>query len=168
MDSDSCGAIQVTVEAGAWEDAGADLDRLCRGTVTAAIALAAPAVAPRAEIGVLLTDDAAIRELNRAWRGKDRPTNVLSFPLRDWGAPPAEGLLLLGDIVVAYETTRREAAEAGRPLAQHLQHLLVHGTLHLLGHDHEETEAAERMERLEATILAGLGVPDPYREEAAA
>ena len=109
----------------------------------------------------MLTDDLAIRALNRDWRGKDKPTNVLSFPAQepraDRGAPR-----MLGDIVIAYETAAREAEVEGKPFMHHLAHLAVHGFLHLVGYDHEASEAADAMERLEVAILARLGVPDPY------
>lgn len=165
MESDSSQeAIVVAVESAAWQGAIADLDGLCRRAVAAALAAEAPAIACRAEVGVLLTDDEAIRALNREWRGQDRPTNVLAFPAQEPAGPalPPDGPLLLGDVVVAYGTSAREAEGSARPLADHLQHLLVHGTLHLLGHDHELAAAAERMERREVEVLATLGVPDPY------
>jgi probable rRNA maturation factor len=170
MESDSSRArVQVTVEADAWRAAIDDLDGLCRDAVAAALAAVAPAAARPVEIGVLLTDAAAIRELNRAWRGHDRPTNVLAFPAQDAASTVPEGSpILLGDVVVALETVLREAAHEGRLPSHHLQHLLVHGTLHLLGHDHADEAAAGRMERLEVEALRGLGVPDPYAEEAAA
>jgi probable rRNA maturation factor len=112
------------------------------------------------EVCVVLTNDAAIQELNRTWRGIDKPTNVLSFPagspVRDADSPT------LGDIVIAYDTTEREALAEGKPFLHHLSHLAVHGFLHLLGYDHQEDGPAEEMERREAEILAQLGVPDPY------
>ena len=114
-----------------------------------------------AELAIVLTDDSRIRALNHAWRGLDKPTNVLSFPADDRsggkGAPA-----LLGDIVIAYETTRREAREQGTPFLHHLAHLTVHGFLHLRGYDHEAEDEAETMERLERQILARLDIPDPY------
>jgi probable rRNA maturation factor len=146
----------------AWGEAIPEIEAICRATAMAALAAAAPS--REQELSVLLADDAAIRALNRDWRGKDQPTNVLSFPA---GAPAAEGApLLLGDVALAYETVAREAAEQGKSLADHTRHLLVHGVLHLLGHDHEDEAEAERMEILERSILAGLGVADPYRETA--
>jgi probable rRNA maturation factor len=111
-------------------------------------------------LAVLLTDDAAVRALNAAWRGIDKPTNVLSFP-----APRGErryAPVPLGDIAIACETTAREAQAEGKPLAHHLSHLAVHGFLHLLGYDHESDREAEAMEQLERKVLAALGVPDPY------
>lgn len=148
-------AIDISVESPRWERlAGAE------ATVRAAIEAAlADAGAADAEIGVVLADDARVRELNRIWRGKDAPTNVLSFP-----APGERNGVsrFLGDIVFALETIEREATEENKPAGQHLAHLAVHGTLHLLGFDHERDEDAEVMERREREILARLGVPDPY------
>ena len=147
--------LDVIVEEGAW-------DSSAEGTVRRALAEAA--VATRGDfkdrtLAVLLTDDASVRRLNAQWRGIDKPTNVLSFPP---GAHQQGPVTSLGDIAIAYETTAREAKEEGKPLADHLAHLAVHGFLHLLGHDHETDAAAEDMEHLERVILARLGVPDPY------
>ena len=108
----------------------------------------------------MLTDDAAIRRLNAAWRGLDEPTNVLSFPARRH----PRGGRVLGDIVIAYETTAREALAESKPFRHHLSHLAVHGFLHLLGYDHATDDEAEAMERLERAILARLDVPDPYEQ----
>jgi probable rRNA maturation factor len=114
-----------------------------------------------AELAVMLTDDAGIRTLNSNWRGIDKPTNVLSFPS---GAPRHDGQpILLGDIVIAYETTAAEAVAEGKPFLHHLSHLAVHGFLHLVGHDHETDPEADAMEALEQDILARLDIPDPYR-----
>lgn len=121
------------------------------------------------EVSVRLTGDAEVRALNRAYRGKDRATNVLSFPMMapaqlaaaTPGDPRCE--LLLGDVVLAYETCAGEAAERGIATADHAAHLLVHGALHLLGYDHETgDEAAEEMEAAERRALATLGIADPY------
>lgn len=117
------------------------------------------------EVSVVLADNDTVQALNRDWRGKDKPTNVLSFAtLDDEDAPQVPGApLLLGDIILAFETCRDEAAQMGKPLAEHLSHLVVHGVLHLLGYDHEEDEAeAEEMEALETAILARFGIADPY------
>jgi len=129
------------------------------GIVRRAITAAAPATARSAELSVTLTSDRAIRTLNRRWRGKDKPTNVLSFPApaQRRGAPRH-----LGDVVIAYETVASEAAAEGKAFGHHLAHLAVHGFLHLLGYDHESDRQAEAMERRERRILAGLGIPDPY------
>lgn len=111
-------------------------------------------------LSVLLTDDDTVQKLNRDWRGKDSPTNVLSFPA-EMPAIPGEPDFL-GDIALARETCEREAALDGKPLDDHLKHLVVHGVLHLLGYDHLDKAEAEEMESTETRILAGLGVPDPY------
>lgn len=112
-----------------------------------------------AELSIVLTDDAEQRVLNRDWRGIDKPTNVLSFPQLEPFAPPAG---LLGDIVLARETLEREAAELGKSFEDHFTHLVVHGFLHILGHDHVDDAEALVMEGLETQILASLGIADPY------
>jgi probable rRNA maturation factor len=129
-------------------------------TVRAAIAAAAERVPAEGELSVLLTDDEAVRVLNRNWRGIDKPTNVLSFPL----AADQVSFALLGDIAIAYETVAREAAAEGKPFLHHLAHLAVHGFLHLMGYDHATDSQAEAMERLERDILARLAIADPYAE----
>ena len=118
-----------------------------------------------AELAVMLTDDSGIRTLNNNWRGQDKPTNVLSFPaLQPTGKQSADDApRMLGDIAIAYETTRREADDEQKPFDHHLSHLAVHGFLHLVGYDHEKDDDAEAMESLEQEILAQLGIPDPYR-----
>jgi probable rRNA maturation factor len=125
-------------------------------TVCAAIDAAAALVPAEGEISVLLTDDTRVRDLNRAWRGLDQPTNVLSFP-----AARLSGALL-GDIAIAYETLAREAAADGKPFLHHLAHLVVHGFLHLLGYDHQTDSQADAMEGLERAALACLDIADPY------
>lgn len=107
-------------------------------------------------VTVLLTNDQTVRELNDRFRSNDRPTNVLSFPAID----NPEGFI--GDVALAYGVCSREAAEQGKPLGDHLQHLVAHGVLHLVGYDHQTDAEAEAMEALEQEILSGLGVPDPY------
>ncbi|NOJ39629.1 rRNA maturation RNase YbeY [Bradyrhizobium australiense] len=115
------------------------------------------------ELAVMLTDDAGIRTLNSNWRGIDKPTNVLSFPaLQPAADAPSDAPRMLGDIAIAYETTRKEADEEEKPFDHHLSHLAVHGFLHLIGYDHEKDDDAEAMEGLEREILAQLGIPDPY------
>ena len=117
------------------------------------------------ELGITLADDETVRVLNRDHRGQDKPTNVLSFPLLEGCAfePEAPGApLLLGDIILAYGTVAREAAEQGKSITGHAAHLVVHGALHLLGHDHLTDEDADAMERLETEILYKLGIADPY------
>jgi probable rRNA maturation factor len=110
-------------------------------------------------IAVLVDGDERIRALNRLWRGVDKPTNVLSFSYPD---TPAGLPRHIGDIAISYQTAAAEAAAEGKPFAHHMKHLAVHGFLHVLGYDHESDEDADAMERLERTILARLGVPDPY------
>ncbi len=143
--------------------AGWDAEPKTEACVEGAIGAAAKRVPGEGEVSVLLTDDAAVRELNRTWRGLDKPTNVLSFPAAKQasGQPP-----MLGDIAIAYETVAREAAEEGKPFLHHLAHLAVHGYLHLMGYDHQTDSEAEAMEALERDILRSLRIPDPYRAEA--
>lgn len=116
----------------------------------------------QAEVSVLLTDDAEVHTLNKKYRGVDRPTNVLSFAALDDEDEPIVDPMLLGDIVVAFETTKREAEEQGCSFADHLFHLVVHGMLHLIGYDHIEDRDAEEMEALEIKILAENGIGNPY------
>lgn len=111
------------------------------------------------EISIVLADDAFVRELNRNWRKIDKPTNVLSFPSDD---TECQGPRLLGDVVLAYETVAREALASGTPILDHAAHLIIHGTLHLLGFDHENEQEAGEMEALETRLLARLGIADPY------
>lgn len=148
-----------------WSVLG-DVEALARRSVEAAFAVACSPLEAPVVIGLLLADDAAIRELNRAWRGQDKPTNVLSFPAP---AQPSGGAgpRVLGDIALAYETVVREARQEAKVLADHVAHLLVHGTLHLLGRDHQGNEEADAMEALEIRALAGIGIANPYRDEAA-
>ena len=134
----------------------------------AASAYPAPLSTVSAELSIRLTSDAEVQALNRDYRGKDKPTNVLSFPMLDVDElaqlDEMQGEILLGDIVLAHETCAREAAERGISLADHATHLIVHGTLHLLGHDHLEDEEAEAMERIERDVLQGLGLHNPYED----
>lgn len=129
------------------------------GVVTRAIEAVLPD--DKRGIDVLLTSVAEMRLLNTEWRGKDTSTNVLSFPSPDMPVPEGE-VAHLGDIVLAWGTVAQEAREAGKALADHVTHLVVHGTLHLLGFDHEDDADADVMEHKETEILAGLGLADPY------
>jgi probable rRNA maturation factor len=141
-----------------------------QGIYAAAAALAAHPQGARArgaEAGVVLADDRIVRELNAAYRGKDAPTNVLSFPFQQPPGSVPEDRPYLGDVVLAAETIAREAAERGIAPTAHVQHLVVHGLLHLLGLDHATDAEAEQMEQLEAEILATLGIADPYAEQPA-
>jgi len=128
--------------------------------VERAIAAAAEAIdAPLGEVVVMLADDETVRSLNRDWRKIDKPTNVLSFPAAQ---TPGIEPLMLGDIVIAYETLTRECEAEDRVFLHHLAHLAVHGFLHLMGYDHQNDSDAEAMEQLETAILARLDMPDPY------
>ncbi|HEX2556353.1 MAG TPA: rRNA maturation RNase YbeY [Microvirga sp.] len=153
--------LDVAVEGGAWSELG-DAEALARRAVEAALGVASDAPRGPVEVSLLLTDDAGVRALNAAWRAKDRPTNVLSFPAP--AQPGVPGPRHLGDIALAFETLQREAREEGKTLADHAAHLVVHGTLHLLGYDHEGTGEAEIMEALEVKALMRLGIADPYRD----
>jgi probable rRNA maturation factor len=150
--------IDVRVDSDVWKE-----KRKVKAIVRRAVTQAAAALSPAdAELAVVLTDDSAIRLLNRRWRGVDAATNVLSFPTNNPGGNPP----VIGDIVLAYETIEREARSQHRPFAHHIAHLAVHGFLHLAGYDHERDEDAEKMERLERKILQRLAIPDPYRHVA--
>ncbi len=135
--------------------------KLGREAIEASVGECGVALRRGAELCVHLADDAHVRELNARWRGLDKPTNVLSFPAAD--ADHLDEARLLGDVVLAFETVAREAEDEGKPLADHYRHLIVHGFLHLIGFDHEDEADGEVMEAMETHILAGLGVPDPYR-----
>jgi probable rRNA maturation factor len=150
--------IDVLVQSALWRQPGKAKTLLRRAVRAAASALSTSG----AELAIVLSDDSAVRLLNRQWRGIDKATNVLSFPTETAdGAPP-----LLGDIVLAYETIAREARQEGKPFAHHLAHLAVHGFLHLNGYDHQRDQDAEAMEELERKILRRLAIADPYRSRA--
>jgi probable rRNA maturation factor len=144
----------VMVEDDGWEIIS-DLDQLVQ-TAVAAVFPDKPC-----SVDVLLTSDEEVQRLNREFRKIDKPTNVLSFPASLMPVMPGE-MAHLGDIVLAYETVAREATEQQKPLSHHVTHLVVHATLHLLGHDHENEDEAEIMESKEREILAHLNIPDPY------
>lgn len=151
--------LEIVHDAGRWQDFG----RLEEDVARAGHALCAHKAFRNlkpCEACVALSDDAGVRRLNGAYRNKDKPTNVLSFPAAELGSQP--GPRFLGDIVLAEETLLREAAEQRKPPGHHLQHLVIHGVLHLLGYDHETDAEAEVMERLETEILAAIGIDDPY------
>ena len=148
--------IEVEIEDAAWTSALPDAAAVAERAATAALGTV------EGDVVVLLTDDAAVQDLNARFRDRDRPTNVLSFPAADSAAPH------LGDLVLAFGVCAAEAAAQGKTLADHLSHLTVHGVLHLLGRDHEADGEAEEMEAEERSILASLGVADPYRADAQA
>jgi probable rRNA maturation factor len=149
-----------------WDRSGVS-DAALSLAALAAFEAAPPRVTPY-EVSIVLTNDAEIRALNQTWRGKDAPTNVLSFPAGEpFGDIPGEPRPL-GDVVLGGETVVAEARAKGISTADHASHLVVHGMLHLLGYDHDSDEDAARMETLETEILARLGIADPYDELAAA
>ncbi len=158
--------ISVDIVDERWQEAApGGVEPLVLDAVHAVLAMHGTA-AP-VEMGLRLTDDEEIHALNRDWRGMDKPTNVLSFALDEDAVVPGAPVPL-GDVVVAFDTCAREAADEGKTLADHLRHLVVHGTLHLLGFDHEDDAEADIMEDAERRILAGLGVSDPYAGSVAA
>ncbi|MEM7766323.1 MAG: rRNA maturation RNase YbeY [Pseudomonadota bacterium] len=148
--------VEVVVEDARWSD----LDRLARVAVPAALA-----GLDGCEVAVLGCDDARIATLNGDFRGKPRPTNVLSWPSEDRHPDTPPTAPDLGDIAIAFQTCAREAADQGKSFEAHVTHLLVHATLHLLGHDHEDAAEAERMEATERRIVISLGFPDPYGDD---
>lgn len=162
--------LEIDLEADEEWDSSTDWRLLARRAVESAISESAfPQLVDSrrtVELSVRLTNDEEVRNLNAKWRGKDRPTNVLSFPLagpdefHEANAPGPE--LMLGDVVLARGVCVREADEKGIPMERHATHLLVHGTLHLLGYDHQDDRSATEMERREARALAHLGIDDPY------
>ena len=159
-------ATEIMIVADSW-NAEPDAEAVIFRAIAAAAAHVDADTAD-AELAIMLTDDSGIRTLNQNWRGIDKPTNVLSFPALQ---PPADAEELddmprmLGDIAIAYETTRREADEQEKTFENHLSHLAVHGFLHLVGYDHEKDGDAETMEDLEREILAHLGITDPYADQ---
>ena len=164
-------SLEIALDSeGEWDSRSGHWADLATRAFAAAIAESAhPHIADiPAEVSLSLTDDEAVRSLNAQWRGKDKATNVLSFPMLETFDLPANGPpAMLGDIAMAYETCAREASEKSLPLENHAGHLMVHGMLHLLGHDHQDDETAEDMEAREVRALARIGIADPYLESAA-
>lgn len=151
--------IVIDVEDGDW-NAIPGLEGLAHSIVAAGLA-AEGVDAGGHEVSLVFTSDSSMAEINRDWRGKDKPTNVLSFPADDMPLPPGEPKPL-GDIVLAFGTVSREAEDQGKPLPHHAAHLMIHGLLHLLGHGHDDDAEAGEMERREIEILKGLGISNPY------
>ncbi|MFC5372018.1 rRNA maturation RNase YbeY [Brevundimonas faecalis] len=145
--------IEIELEDSAWAEALPDVEGVARRAAEAALGVV------EGDVVVLLTEDAAVRDLNARFRDKDRPTNVLSFPAAETAFPH------LGDVVLGFAYCAAEAESQGKTLADHLSHLVVHGVLHLLGRDHEDDAEAEEMEAEEREILTALGVADPYQIE---
>lgn len=148
-------SFDLIVEDDSWSALG-DLDALCRKAFDAAQSVAS---VDAGNIALLLADDGALHQLNRDFRGKDNPTDVLSFPSLPMDRP------FLGDIAVAWGVSATDAEIQGKKLADHLVHLLIHGYLHLLGFDHETDEEASEMEALEIKALATLGIANPYQTD---
>lgn len=147
--------IDVVVDDAKWAQALDEIGSLAEACYANAAALE-PGV--RGEIALLLADDSALRALNLRFRGRDAPTNVLSF------RADREKSGFLGDIAIAFETCERESRDQGVAFRDHVAHLIVHGLLHLAGHDHDRDDEAERMERLESRILSTMGIADPYKD----
>ncbi|MEX2451736.1 MAG: rRNA maturation RNase YbeY [Rhodospirillales bacterium] len=174
--------VDISIACSEWERALPDFRTMCRSAVAAALAAASHVVETRdatedasrnaphdlsgAEISLVLTDDVFIRDLNCRYRDVDRATNVLAFPGGETVGRVAGAPVLLGDVIVAYETAAAEAAAENKALANHVSHLIVHGTLHLLGYDHQADNEAETMEGLEIEALALLGIANPYADPA--
>jgi len=144
--------LDLRIEEDAWTKEAGDAEAVCLRALEAARAIATI----DGEIALLLTDDAEMHQLNRDWRGKDKPTDVLSFPADEMDAP------FLGDIAIGLGVARGDAATRGIKLADHLSHLVIHGYLHLIGYDHIEDDEAREMEDIEIRALASLGIGDPY------
>lgn len=173
-ESDSPGTrpdVVVSIPERAWADAITDVSDRSAAVARLAYEVGADklgAVLPGPEISVLLTNNAQVKTLNLRHRNKPNPTNVLSFPgltadqITGYTAGAADHSVLLGDVVLAYETVAEEAVRANKPITDHLAHLLAHGVLHLLGFDHTTDDTGHRMESLEVEILGRLGVGDPY------
>lgn len=163
----------IRIDQDDWQTEMPDTAALCRRAVRAGWAVGRKALAKThnlsgplpgpVEISVMLSDDKTVRALNRDHRGKDSATNVLSFP-GDTDAPHPGADILLGDVILAWETVASEAGAAQKSVADHASHLLIHGVLHLLGYDHEREEDAAIMERIEVESMARLGLPDPYAD----
>ena len=158
-------ALEVTVATGGWREAVVAPEEVAARAARAAYTAASPDFGRSSEATLVLTDDAEVQILNRDYRDEDRATNVLAFPAfneDDISRLPADVPLILGDVVIALETATAEARAEAKTAADHLSHLVVHGMLHLLGHDHKTDDEATIMERLEVDILDQLGVADPY------
>lgn len=154
--------IDFTLHTPRWSQKTGSLETLLHDTARRTLELAG-FKGKNVEISVVFADNAFIRQLNKNYRGKDKPTNVLSFPQHDFEEDEEEfPFIALGDIVLALETIEQEAQEQDKSFEDHLTHLIVHGLLHLLGHDHEENGEAEIMENLEIRILEGFGIKNPY------
>jgi len=159
------GTIRVERDKSRWPKVKKQVTKVARAALAYGAGGAGGGREDAGEVGIRLTDDAEVRELNHRYRGQDKPTNVLSFAMMDDGEdwPHPGQPRLLGDLVIAYETVVREAEEQGKSFEDHLAHLVVHGILHLTGYDHERSpEEALRQETAEMAILSPLGIANPY------
>ena len=153
--------VEITVDCREWYLVDDNIEGVCQKTITKVFEHdIVPFCSSKREVGLLLTTNDRMLDLNQVYRKKNAPTNVLSFPngLQRFDETP----IFLGDIAIGYSITLEESIEANLPFLNHMQHLLVHGCLHLLGFDHEETDEAEEMERVEIKILRDLDIEDPY------
>ena len=150
--------IDQVIQAGGWPDEDS-LAAIAHLAINAAVKRLVADIQPDSEVSLVFTNDEEIQNLNKQWRGQDKPTNVLSFAANEAGGPITP---ILGDIVLAFETIDREAKEQGKDFDNHLKHLIIHGFLHLLGYDHISDEEADEMEALEILIMKDLGIADPY------
>lgn len=165
--------LEVDIDRTRDWDGQTDWERIAEDAVKAAFSVSSHGALAEApftlSISIRLSDDGEVHELNRQWRDKDKPTNVLSFPMLETDELEAlantdDGEVLLGDMILGYGVCASEAEEKGIPLARHASHLIVHGTLHLLGLDHIDDAEAEHMEALEVKALASLGIANPYSD----
>lgn len=158
-------ACDILLDDPRWSDR-VDAEELVNRAVSKIIEVTNTSLHSQAEVSFTFSDDERIRKLNGKWRKKDAPTNVLSFPATRRGE--LSDALLLGDVVLAYETIDREAVYEGKRFSHHATHMIVHGFLHLIGFDHELEADAIEMENFESRILMGLGMPDPWADDAEA
>ena len=158
--------IDINMQCDRWHDEKLDEADLIENTVRATLLAAQETVSlsdKETELSVVLCDDLYIQSLNKQYRNKDKVTNVLSFPQTEFPLKEDAGdFVILGDVILAYETIKKEAEEQNKTFTDHVRHLVTHGTLHLLGYDHEEPQEAEIMENLEIKILSQFGVENPY------
>lgn len=169
--------VEITIGSAAWSEQMPDVEAIVARAVEAALAVAGGAVleafgSAEVEVSLFLTDDETVQKLNAQYRGIDAPTNVLSFSVGPGATTPFESsdlcgppLIALGDVVLSFDTVARESKSQEKSFSDHTAHLMVHGILHLLGHDHECEEDAAKMEGLEVTILGTLGISNPYQRD---
>ncbi len=153
-------AIDLAIPCAKWRRALSDAETVATEAARAALKHSGKKFGA-AELSLILSDDKTVHKLNAQWRGKDAPTNVFAFASDE--SPKGPAPTLLGDVILAYETVKREAKEQDKTLPDHFRHLVIHGVLHLLGYDHQADREAKKMESLETRILALMGVADPYR-----